>query len=238
MIDTRLRPAWRLAAAVWLGASGCAAAQAQLSPTAQALIAPVHAAYVKVEADQAALGPAKDDRDRLERMFDLDQAARRAVIRVDLSTLPPTERAAASDAMWSEITAHDLANQKALKEIVARDGWITRARFGPKASHAAFAIVQHAVNDPDLMRSTLGLLGPLAATGDVDGNDYARMYDRVALEFDHKPQRYGSQLECHDGVWRPRTLEDPEQVDERRRALGLTQTEAELIRSRAGWTCN
>lgn len=233
-----LRRAWRLALVMSLAAGEFAAAQGKLSPAARALIAPVHAAYVKVEADQAMLGPPKDDRDQLERLFDVDQAARLAVIRIDLSVLPPDQRRAASDAMWSEITAHDLADQKALEEIVARDGWITRTRFGPKASHAAFAIVQHAVNDPDLMRSTVALLEPLAAKGDVDGNDYARMYDRVALEFDHKPQRYGTQLECHGGVWTPRSLEDPEHVEERRRALGLKETEAELIKSRAGWACN
>jgi hypothetical protein len=214
------------------------ATETQLSPDAKALIAPVHAAYAKVEAHQATMGPPKDDRDLLERLFDLDQAARLAVIGIDLSVLPPDQRRAASDAMWSEITAHDLADQKALKDIIARNGWITRTRFGPKASHAAFAIVQHAVNDPDLMRSTLALLEPLAAEGDVDANDYARMYDRVALEFDHKLQRYGTQLECRGGVWTPRALEEPEHVDERREALGLKETEAELIKSRAGWTCN
>jgi len=230
--------AWLFALLAGLAPSGSAAAQPPLSPAAKALIAPVHAAYVKVEADQAQLGPPKDDRERLERLFDLDQSARLAVVRIDFSVLPPDQRRAATDAAWSEITAHDLADQKALREIVARQGWITRTKFGPKASHAAFAIVQHAANDPDLMRATLKLLEPLAASGEVDGNDYARMYDRVALEFDSKPQRYGSQLECHGGVWRPRALEDPEHVDARRKAIGLQQTEAELIASRAGWVCN
>jgi hypothetical protein len=234
-----IRPwhAWLFAVNVWLGAGRFAAAETLLSPEAKALIAPVHAAYIKVEADQAMLPPPRDDRERLERMFDLDQAARLVVIKIDLSVLPPTTRSAASDEMWSEIIAHDVANQRALKEIIAREGWITRTRFGAKASHAAFTVVQHSENDPDLMRSTLALLGPLAAKGEVDGNDYARLYDRVALEFDHKPQRYGSQLECQSGVWRSRALEDPEHVDERRRAVGLKETEAELLKSRAGWVC-
>lgn len=233
----QLRSVWLLAFVASLAVSRSTSAEAELSPAAMALIAPVHAAYAKVDAEQALLGPPKDDRERLERLFDLDQAARLAVIRIDLSVLPPDQRRAATDAMWSEITTHDLADQKALKEIVARDGWITRTKFGPKASHAAFAIVQHAVNDPGLMRTTLALLEPLAAKGQVDGNDYARMYDRVALEFDHRPQRYGTQLECRGGAWTPRALEDPEHVDERRRAVGLRSTEAQLIASRAGWAC-
>jgi hypothetical protein len=234
----RICLAWQFALAVLLGAGESTAAENQMSPDSKALIAPVHAAYVKVEAEQAMLAPPRDDRERLERMFDLDQAARLAVIKIDLSVLPPKDRSAATETMWSEITAHDVANQRALKEIVSREGWITRTKFGPKASHAAFAIVQHAENDPDLMRSTLALLVPLAAKGEVDGNDYARLYDRVALDFDHKPQRFGSQLECHGGVWQPRALEDPQHVDERRKALGLQQTEAELAKSRAGWVCN
>ena len=235
------RTAWLAAfalASVGLGTVWLASAEPQLSPEARALVAPVHAGYVKVEADQAMLPPPKDDRERLERMYDLDQAARVVVAKIDLSVLPLAERKVAYNVMWNEINAHDLADQKELKEIVARDGWITTTKFGVKASKAAFAIVQHAVNDPDLMRATLAQLGPLAAKGEVDGTDYARMYDRVALEFDHKPQRYGSQLGCHGGVWRPRTLEDPERVDERRKAIGYRQTEAEFLKRRVGWACN
>ena len=134
------------------------AATAPLSPQAEALIAPVHAAYAKVEAEQAGLPPATGDRQKLERMLPVDQDGREADEKVDLSSLPPAEQTAAKQAMWNEINAHDLADQAALKPMIAKlppDGWFTDPTWGRKASAAVFLIVQHAVNDPTLMRNTL-----------------------------------------------------------------------------------
>lgn len=210
-----------------------AAAAAPLSPQATALIAPVHAAYARVEAEQARLPPATTDRQKLERMGQIDQAGRQAEAKIDLSVLPAAERQAAERAIWTEIDAHDLADQAALKPMIARlppGGWFTRAAYGEAASEAAFLIVQHAVNDPALMRDTLVRLEPLASRGEIDGGDYALMYDRVAQQFEHKPQRYGSQLSCKDGRWQALDLEDPAHVDARRKAVGLKLTEAEYLK--------
>jgi hypothetical protein len=231
VINVRWNRALGLACIFSLTATGLATAEPQLSPQAQALITPIHAAFVKVETDQAILPPPKDDRERLERMEDLDQVGREAFVKIDFSVLPKDEQKAARVAAFAEINAHDLADQAALKELIARDGWITRSNYGEKASEAAFLIVQHAVNDPALMRSTLALLGPLAASGEVDGGQYALLYDVVALEFDHAPQRYGSQLQCVNGVLTPSQLEDPARVDERRKAIGMKETEAEYLKN-------
>ena len=108
-------------------------------------------------------------------------------------------------------------------------GWFDRELYGDKAASAAFLIVQHATNDPQLMRDTLAKLEPLARQRKIDGGQYALMYDRVALEFEHKPQRYGSQVSCTAGSWRADDVEDPARLDERRRAVGLKQTEAEYL---------
>ena len=80
-----------------------------------------------------------------------------------------------------------------------------------------------------LMRTTVAKLEPMVAKGEADGPDYALMFDRVSLEFDHKPQRYGSQINCKDGHPQPMDLEDPARVDERRKAMGFKQTEAEYL---------
>jgi hypothetical protein len=211
-------------------AATAAAPPPALSAQAQALIAPVHAAFAKVEADQAKLPSPRNDRERLERMYDPDQVGRVAISDIDFSVLPEGERERARTTAWDEINAHDLADQRVLKAILKRDGWITIPRYGKKASSVAFLIVQHAVNDPALMRHTLKLLGPLAAKGQVNGGDYALLFDRMALEFDNKPQRYGSQVRCDHGAWKPISLEDPEHVDERRRAVGMKWTEAEYLK--------
>ena len=42
------------------------------------------------------------------------------------------------------------------------------------------------------------------------------LYDRVAMTFDKKPQRYGTQVNCVDGRWQPTDLEAPDAVNARR----------------------
>ena len=211
-----------------------------LKPATQEIIAPVHLAYLKVEAEQAALPPPVSDSERLERLFDLDQAGRVAEEKIDISIsrLDNIQRMVAMDKVWSEIQDHDLADQKALKAMMPAKGWFSGEAYSKKASLAAFLIVQHAGKDPELMRQTLAKLEPLAKTSAVYGGQYALMYDRVALEFDHKPQRFGSQVECRQGAWRPRDLEDPEHVDQRRKAVGLSETEAEYLKHFGDLACN
>ena len=79
------------------------------------------------------------------------------------------------------------------------------------------------------MRMVLGKLTEYVRTGEADGQSYALLYDRVALEFDNKPQRYGSQLKCINGVMTPHNLEDPDNVDRRRARIGMKQTMKEYL---------
>lgn len=210
-------------------ATVAAAPDVGLSARCQALIEPVHRAYARIAAAQSRLAPAGTDRERLERMFDIDQAGREALERVDFAKLPAPERQAAQAVVSSEIAAHDASDQLALKAMTPAAGWFLPDVYGSKAAQAAFLIVQHATNDPQLMRTTLVKLEPLAREGKIDGGQYALMYDRVALEFDHKLQRYGSQVTCTAGRWGAGELEDPARLDERRRAVGLKQTEAQYL---------
>lgn len=208
-----------------------------LSPEARALIAPVHKAYVAEEQRQAALSLPRDDGERLERLLKLDQAGRGVLVRIDLNALSKEQLRAASGAMWAEINRHDLADQWALIALLPPEGWFLKSKYGERGARAAFLIVQHAVNDPELMGTTLAKMARLLPTGEVDGGSYALLYDRVSLEFDHKPQRYGSQARCQDGKMVVRDLEDPAHVDERRKAVGLKQTEAEYMAMMQDFPC-
>ena len=205
-----------------------------LTPQTRAFIAPVHAAYVRVDREQAALAPPRSDADRLERLYDLDQSAREPLEALDFQKLPADQRAAAMDAVGREVMAHDLSDQAALQRLIPREGWFRRSIYGEKASKAAFLIVQHATNDPALMRRVLPRLHDFAVRGEVDAWQYAYLYDRVAMTFEHRPQRYGSQLACVDGVLGPGALEDPAHVNARRREIGLKQTEADYVKQAGG----
>jgi hypothetical protein len=197
-----------------------------LSPQAAALIAPVHRAYAMVEVEQARLPPAKTAAEKLERMYDVDQAGRAAMGTVDLSQLPKAEQAKAKDVMAREMERHDLANQQTLKELIPATGWFKVSTDGDQAALAAFLVVQHATNDPQLMRDTLPRLKSALDAGEASGQWYALLYDRVAVQFDHKPQRYGTQLSCVKGAWKLDKTEDPANLDIRRQQVGLKESEA------------
>lgn len=195
-----------------------------LPPEIAARIAPVAQAIATERAAQAALPPPADDAERLVRMGRLEQTARKAMIPIDLHDLPAPERAAAQTAMWAPIKAVDDANQAALLKMVPPEGWFYASRYGKPAANAAFLIVQHA--DEALWRRFVPVLEPLVATGEVEGQDYALMYDRLALS-EGRPQRYGSQMTCKGGHWVVDRLEDPETVETRRQAMGFIWTLAE-----------
>lgn len=195
-----------------------------LSPQALALIAPVREAMDAERKAQAALPPPANDAEKLERMGRMDQVGRRVLTGVDLSVLPPEEIPAARKAMWSSIEEADAENERALLAMVPPEGWFLKSRYGERAAKAAFHIVQH--SDTPLWKRFVPVLEPLVAKGEVDGQSYGLMYDRLALA-EGRPQRYGSQMTCKAGKWVVDTLEAPETVDERRKAMGYLVTLAE-----------
>lgn len=196
----------------------------KLSPQAMALVSPVREAMEAERKAQAVLPPPATDSERLERMGRMDQVGRRVLTSIDLHVLPVEEIPAAQKAMWAPIEAADDANQQELLKMIPPEGWFLRSRYGARAASAAFHIVQH--SDTDLWRRFVPVLEPLVATGEIDGQSYGMMYDRLALA-EGRPQRYGSQMTCKASKWVVNTLEAPETVDVRRKAMGFPQTLAE-----------
>ncbi|MFJ6023764.1 DUF6624 domain-containing protein [Brevundimonas sp. NPDC092305] len=201
-------------------------APAPLSPEAQALIAPVAEAIAAEEARQAALPPATSDRERLERMGVLDQVGRRTLTPIDLGVLPEAERQAAIAVMWAPVMAMDDRLLAELLPMVPEEGWFRKSVYGEQASKAAFLIIQH--SDLEQWRRFVPILEPLVEAGEVDGQSYGLMYDRLAIN-ERRPQRYGTQVICKGGKlvidWE--NLEDPANADARRRAMGFQWTLAE-----------
>ena len=197
-----------------------------LSPQARALIAPVAESIADEQARQAALPPPVDDRERLERMGRLDQVGRRVWNTIDLSGLPVGERQRADAAIGLSIQAVDRVHQAQLLAMVPPEGWFLRSRYGEAASSAAFLIVQH--GNLDLWQRFVPVLEPLVAIGEVRGESYGLMYDRLAIN-EGRPQRYGTQMTCKAGKWviDHANLEDPEHADERRAAMGFRWTLAD-----------
>jgi len=129
----------------------------------------------------------------------------------------------------AEMASIDADNTKYMKETVQDVGWIDAARFGREAANAAFLLVQHS-GDLSLMLAALPAIERDVRAGAVDPQNYALLYDRTHLMSGGK-QRYGSQVrEKENGELEVYRLEDPDRVDEFRRALGLGPLQEYLAR--------
>jgi hypothetical protein len=114
----------------------------------------------------------------------------------------------------------DMENTAWLKELVARQGWPTTAKVGAEASKSAFLILQHAVHDPDFQRMMLDTISKAYERGEIDGQSYALLYDRVTVQSGGK-QRYGSQAQIRNGRFVFDPIEDSSKVDSLRASVGL-----------------
>jgi uncharacterized protein DUF6624 len=123
-------------------------------------------------------------------------------------------------------------NALRLREIMAQIGWPTERLVGKRAAEAAWLIAQHAIAHPQFQRSCLEFLAMAAREHLVPAWQPAMLEDRIRV-FEGRPQLYGTQLEPDEhGNMRPHAMEDPEGVDERRRAVSLEPLAEVLARAK------
>jgi hypothetical protein len=197
--------------------------------------APVVNAVREALTAEAALPPASSAREKLERMGILDQAGRAHIHKIDWSKLSPEERKDAGNAMAAAIDPVDEANLAELRKLLPKQGWFTRREYGEKATDAAFHILQHS-DDTELKKRLLPYIQAAALAGEIDGADFAAMFDRIATS-EGRPQRYGTQFRCVDGRNEPFPLEDPTAVERLRAELKLRQTFAEYQQRHSNRPC-
>jgi hypothetical protein len=109
----------------------------------------------------------------------------------------------------------------ALEAIIEEHGWPGKSLVGEDGSHAAWFLLQHAIDRPDLQRRGLPLLRAAVARGEAAPAQVAYLEDKICF-FQRRPQRYGTQFDWDaDGRMSPWLLEDAERVDQYRAAVGL-----------------
>ncbi len=114
----------------------------------------------------------------------------------------------------------DVENTQRMKEIIEQIGWPTRSKVGKYASESAWLLVQHADHDRAFQKMCLDLMKAQSA-GEVSPANIAYLEDRVRVG-EGRPQLYGTQFYADEaGNIGPRPIEDPDHVDERRKAVGL-----------------
>lgn len=129
-------------------------------------------------------------------------------------------------AFWQAINAEFLSQAHAnagwvKQRFAARGRWWPISEVGAQAHGGLWVMVQHADHDPAFQEAVLAAMEPLLEAGEVNRTFYALLWDRTARNAG-RPQRYGTQFGgCVNQEWTPHPIEAPQQLDERRAAMGL-----------------
>lgn len=124
------------------------------------------------------------------------------------------------DALWKIIDEKDAINLTKVKSILDTYGWLGADVVGGRGNTTLFLVIQHA--DQKTQEKYLPMMREAVKKGNAQGSSLALLEDRVALG-QGKRQLYGSQIgqdpQTHKYYVSP--LEDPDNVDKRRAAVGL-----------------
>lgn len=140
-----------------------------------------------------------------------------------------------NQALRDEMKTVDDKHVARLREIISQYGWPTFSMVGPKAANNAWLIAQH--GGKEFLHETLPLMKAALDKGEMVGGNYALSVDRTRIQ-DGLKQLYGSQFDTKGDKCEPLPIEDPEHVEERRKAIGLgplseyTQQLCEMYKSR------
>jgi len=112
-----------------------------------------------------------------------------------------------------------------LADIVDAFGWPGFSLVGEDGADAAWLICKHAITQPELQRRMLPLVKTAVAQGDAPPWHAATLEDGIRF-YEGRPQVYGTMWDWDaEGRLAPWTIQDPDDVDERRAAVGLPSLE-------------
>lgn len=120
------------------------------------------------------------------------------------------------------ISKTDSLNYFELEKVIQKNGYPTISRFGSTSSHNFWLMVQHQDNHIDFQEKVLLLMKEALLKHEVSGKDFAYLTDRVLVNKGEK-QMYGTQMTLNkeQTSYEPKSLFDPEKVNERRMSVGL-----------------
>ena len=121
----------------------------------------------------------------------------------------------------------DRRNRNRLKEIINEVGFPNKKMVGKDAMDGIFFIVQHSDGDKEWQKSQLPKIESAVKNGDMEGQDYAYLYDRIKINSGEK-QLYGTQFLNVDPVLKTFELantEDIDNLDKRRMEIGMMPIE-------------
>lgn len=121
------------------------------------------------------------------------------------------------------------ANAEKLESIIKEIGYPTIKKVGEEANAAAWLIIQHAIAKPQFMKKCLLLLETAVNNNQAEEIHYAYLSDRIAT-FENRPQHYGTQFDWDkEGKLSPKPYDNIQEVNKRRKQLGLNSLEEQTI---------
>jgi len=117
----------------------------------------------------------------------------------------------------------DERNRNRLKEIFEEYGFPNKKIVGKDAMYGIFLMIQHSDGDKKWQQSQLKNIEIAVKNGDMDGQSYAYLYDRIKINSKEK-QLYGTQFSNVDPVNKTVELfetEDLVNLDVRRMKIGM-----------------
>ncbi|WP_158210565.1 DUF6624 domain-containing protein [Myroides phaeus] len=163
-------------------------------------------------------------REHLEALYDADQGIRNEWTAIEKKYNPESTEYKEFLKKW---VLTDKENLFQVQQILDEKGWLGKDDVGIKANAALFLVIQHA--ELDTQKKYLPMMTQAVKDKKANGQDLALLEDRIAMR-EKRKQVYGSQTLSIDGseyvLW---PVEDIDQVNERRKAVGLKQTLEEYM---------
>ena len=122
-------------------------------------------------------------------------------------------------------------NANQLNRIIEKSGWPGISIVGLEGCRATWLIAQHSICTPELQRKFLTLLVKASESGDVPRTQVAFLTDRIRFN-ENKPQVYGTVLDWNERGELSCEVEDPANLDARRKEVGLDPFREELEKHR------
>ena len=113
----------------------------------------------------------------------------------------------------------DAPNTKRMNEILASHGFPTASMVGRDGVGAFVTMLQHVRDIETRKKSQVGMVRAYEDKV-IMANQYAGFIDRLLID-QQKPQRYGSNFDMKDGKMVMTPVEDPKNLEKRRKDLGL-----------------
>ncbi len=122
-------------------------------------------------------------------------------------------------ALWQKINQTDRQNLEKIELIIRQRGWVGPDLVGEQASSVLFYVIQHA--DLATQERYFPIMRAAVQEKKAQASSLALLEDRIAIG-NGRRQIYGSQVEANkSGTFSVFPIQNPEQVDQRRAAVGL-----------------